>query len=168
MESADEQGNPYAAPATVAETIVDTLPRVLAGRAERLGAVIVDNLMVGSLLLPGYMLLLEPTPPWVRWLVPLAWVTTPLAVALIGSNIFLLVRDGQTLAKRWFGVRVVRADGTRCAAARLLGLRYVLPTLIGALPCIGPLFSLVDALTIFRDERRCLHDEMADTIVVRA
>ena len=47
-------------------------------------------------------------------------------------------------------------------------MRYVLPTLIAALPCIGPLFSLVDALTIFRDERRCLHDDMADTIVVNS
>ena len=168
MESADEQGNPYAAPATVIATVAEEVPRALAGRAERLGAVIVDNLMVSALLFPGYMLLLEAAPPWMHVLVPAAWVATPLALVLVGINVFLLVRDGQTVAKRWFGLRIVRADGTRCAAARLLGLRYVLPTLIAALPCIGPLFSLVDALTIFRDERRCLHDDMADTIVVCA
>lgn len=168
MESADEQGNPYAAPVTVIATVAEDLPRALAGRAERLGAVIVDNLMVSVLLFPGYMLLLEAAPRWAHVIAPVAWVATPLALVLVGINIFLLVRDGQTVAKRWFDIRIVRADGTRCAATRLLGMRYVLPMLIGALPCIGPLFSLVDALTIFRDERRCLHDDMADTIVVRA
>ena len=35
-------------------------------------------------------------------------------------------------------------------------------------PFVGGLVSLVDALLIFRDDRRCLHDEIADTIVVTA
>jgi uncharacterized RDD family membrane protein YckC len=29
------------------------------------------------------------------------------------------------------------------------------------------LFSLVDALAIFRQSRQCLHDSIADTIVVK-
>jgi uncharacterized RDD family membrane protein YckC len=167
MESADRHTNPYAAPLAAVALPAEVPPPVLGSRALRLAAVIVDNLMVSVLLLPGYLLLLEEVPAdWSVMLVPAAWVGTPLGVLLVGTNIFLLVRDGQTLAKRWFGLRVVRADGTRCGAARLLGLRYVLPAVIGAIPCVGALFSLIDALMIFREERRCIHDDMADTIVV--
>jgi uncharacterized RDD family membrane protein YckC len=168
MESAEQHTNPYAAPAPAAEIPVDLAPLVPGSRAMRLGAVVVDNLMMTVLLLPGYLLLLGELPAWQHVLVPYAWIGTPLGAALIVVNIVLLVRDGQTLAKRWFGLRVVRPDGARCGAARLLGLRYVIPTIISVIPCVGHLFSLIDPLMIFGDDRRCLHDRMADTIVVQA
>ncbi|NCT70560.1 MAG: RDD family protein [Xanthomonadaceae bacterium] len=167
MESAEQHVNPYAAPAPAADIPVDQGPRVLASRLVRLGAVFVDNVMIIALLCPGYLLLRGDFSAWEPVLVPAAWIGTPLGVALIILNIVLLVRDGQTLAKRWFGLRVVRADGTRCGAARLLGLRYVIPMVISATPCVGHLFSLVDPLMIFGEDRRCLHDKMADTIVVQ-
>ena len=168
MESANQHANPYAAPAPIAEIPAGTAPLVPGSRAVRLGAVIVDNLMITVLLLPAYLLLLEDLSRWTEVLVPAAWIGTPLGIALIILNIVLLVRDGQTLAKRWFGLRVVRPDGSRCGAARLLGLRYVIPMIISAIPCIGHLFSLIDPLMIFSEDRRCLHDRMADTIVVQA
>jgi uncharacterized RDD family membrane protein YckC len=34
------------------------------------------------------------------------------------------------------------------------------------IPVIGPLFGLVNVLFIFGEERRCLHDLAANTIVV--
>ena len=40
--------------------------------------------------------------------------------------------------------------------------------LLGLVPLIGWLFALADALLIFRDSRKCLHDNIADTIVVTA
>jgi hypothetical protein len=33
---------------------------------------------------------------------------------------------------------------------------------------LGGFYSLIDALVIFGDARRCCHDYIADTIVVRA
>jgi uncharacterized RDD family membrane protein YckC len=168
MESAEQHTNPYAAPAPAADVPVDQAQLVLGSRAVRLGAVIVDNVMIIALLAPVYLFLLEEFSTWEHVLEPAAWIGTPLGVALIILNTILLVRDGQTLAKRWFGLRVVRADGTRCGAVRLLGLRYVIPTIISAIPCVGHLFSLIDPLMIFGDDRRCLHDRMADTIVVQA
>jgi uncharacterized RDD family membrane protein YckC len=66
------------------------------------------------------------------------------------------------------GIRVVRRDGSHCGLARIFFARYLPVTLLGAVPFVGGLVSLVDALLIFRDDRRCLHDEIADTIVVKA
>jgi uncharacterized RDD family membrane protein YckC len=39
-------------------------------------------------------------------------------------------------------------------------------SLLGAIPYVGWLVSLVDPLLIFGKDRRCLHDLIADTIVV--
>ena len=35
-------------------------------------------------------------------------------------------------------------------------------------PIVGAFYALVDCLLIFRESRRCLHDNIADTIVVTA
>ena len=89
-------------------------------------------------------------------------------VGVVVANCVFLHRNGQTLAKKMLGIRVVRRDGSRCGLARIFFIRYLPVTVMGAVPFVGGLVSLVDALLIFRDDRRCLHDEIADTIVVIA
>ena len=37
-----------------------------------------------------------------------------------------------------------------------------------SIPVIGTVYGLLDVLLIFRASRRCLHDNIADTIVVTA
>jgi hypothetical protein len=54
----------------------------------------------------------------------------------------------------------------RASLGRLFGLRMLVPGFIGAVPLIGPFFSLADALFIFGEPRRCIHDYIADTKVV--
>jgi uncharacterized RDD family membrane protein YckC len=46
-------------------------------------------------------------------------------------------------------------------------LRIIVNGIPGALPCIGPFYSLADILCIFREDRRCLHDHIAGTKVVQ-
>ena len=41
------------------------------------------------------------------------------------------------------------------------------PKVMGAVPYLGMIFHLVDSLFIFREDRRCLHDRIAGTRVVR-
>lgn len=40
--------------------------------------------------------------------------------------------------------------------------------MIGQIPYLGPAFGLANVLWIFGGERRCLHDYIADTLVVNA
>jgi uncharacterized RDD family membrane protein YckC len=83
-------------------------------------------------------------------------------------NGYLLATRGQTLGKALLKIRIVRPSGEPASGARL-ALRY------GVGLCNRPhgghalwIYSLVDCLMIFRKSRRCLHDEIADTIVVKA
>jgi len=86
------------------------------------------------------------------------------SLAVICYQLHLLSTIGQTLCKRWLGIKVVRSDGSPVDLGRLILLRNVVPWFINS--ACG-LFFLVDALFIFTDERRCLHDQIADTIVVK-
>jgi uncharacterized RDD family membrane protein YckC len=81
---------------------------------------------------------------------------------------YLLATQGQTVGKKLLGLRIVRSNGEAVAIGRMLGLRYFLGWIITMIPFIGALFALTDALLIFRDSRKCLHDNIADTIVVKA
>lgn len=83
-------------------------------------------------------------------------------------NLVLLNSDGQTLGKRWMKVRIVRSSGERAGLGRIFWLRMFVPGLIGRIPLVGVIFALVDPLFIFGEERRCVHDMIADTIVVNA
>jgi len=89
-------------------------------------------------------------------------------VVLVAVQGVLLVQRGQTVGKLAMGLRIVRPDGRRADALRVLGLRYVLPYLLTPFTTLLMLWSLADALAIFGRARRCLHDRIADTIVVRA
>ena len=52
--------------------------------------------------------------------------------------------------------------------ARIFLLRNVINGLPNLLPYVGWLYQLVDPLLIYQESRQCLHDKIADTIVVRA
>jgi uncharacterized RDD family membrane protein YckC len=80
----------------------------------------------------------------------------------------LLSLRGQTLGKALMSVRVVdHDDGRNPGFVRVILLRQLLPGVITALPCLGKVFWLADCLCIFGEERRCLHDIIAGTKVVR-
>jgi len=89
-------------------------------------------------------------------------------IALLVVNLRLLGRQGQSLGKKWAKVRVVRTDGSPASLGRLVGLRYIVNLIPSAIPMVGGIYGLVDILFIFRDDRRCIHDMIADTKVVVA
>ncbi|MGH3738839.1 MAG: RDD family protein [Micromonosporaceae bacterium] len=80
-----------------------------------------------------------------------------------------LASSGQTLGKRLFQVRVIRADGARPGfrAAFSRWSFMAIPHLV--FPCLVPL-QVADALwcTWDRPLQRCLHDRWARTLVVHA
>ena len=79
-------------------------------------------------------------------------------------NWVLISQTGQSIAKRMLGIRIVRKEtGEPPGFLHGVLLRAWVPWLINEACGV---FYLVDACWIFGDEIRCLHDLIADTIVV--
>ncbi len=101
----------------------------------------------------------------------LGWVAAGAAVWYVAWGIptFHYVRlNGQTIGKRWQGIKVVRTDGSRASLRRIFWLRNVVNALPGLIPVLGVFYTLIDQGLIFGTEQRCLHDMLADTKVVVA
>ena len=95
-------------------------------------------------------------------------VCTLLALGLIVYNMVLLHRNGQTIGKKILGIKIVRSDGSPVALSRIIFLRWLPIAIAGRIPLIGPLIGLANPLVIFGNEKRCIHDYIADTIVITA
>ncbi|HBB31465.1 MAG TPA: hypothetical protein DC064_06630, partial [Cyanobacteria bacterium UBA9273] len=108
-----------------------------------------------------------------------------LPVVVVSWQLYLLGKSGQTIPKRWFGVRVVTAYGAppgliralwREAAGRWglpLGTAYLLWRYTGAFPDFGILLGLAGFMllaeagsALFNGQRRTLHDRLAGTYVL--
>ncbi|MEO6927119.1 MAG: RDD family protein [Rhodanobacter sp.] len=123
------------------------------------------------------------------WMVPLMWgfvlgikskrgfeMSTSIGVlftvgalvllAMFVVNGVLIHRHGQTIGKRVLDMSMVRTHGDRMGLVRYIFLRVLPVSLLGVIPFVGRFAWLVDALLIFGAERRCLHDLIADTIVI--
>ncbi|MBN2573882.1 MAG: RDD family protein [Deltaproteobacteria bacterium] len=79
----------------------------------------------------------------------------------------LISQTGQTIGKRATGIRIERIDGSPVNFGTGVVLRNWVMKLIGALPYLGVAIQIVDCLFIFREDRRCIHDHIAGTRVVR-
>ena len=138
---------------------------VLASRNARLRAHVIDSLLYGVCLIGILMAAFAGT---LRTAGGVALVGVLAALALFVVNLVLLHRHGQSVGKRVVGIRIVRSDGSRCTLARIVALRMVIPVSISLIPIVGYVFGLLDPLAIFREDLRCIHDHLADTIVVDA
>lgn len=78
----------------------------------------------------------------------------------------LLYRYGQTVGKRVMGLAIVTLDGRRPHFMHLILNRYLPQWVAGFVPGIGPLLGIIDALFIYRDDKRCVHDLIAGTKVI--
>ncbi|MBD1828204.1 pentapeptide repeat-containing protein [Microcoleus vaginatus GB1-A2] len=125
--------------------------------------------------------------PRVAPLTNLFWSGALLAPAVLaGWQLFLLARTGQTIPKRWFGVKVVTASGTPPGFGQVLiretlgrwgvplGVAYGIWRLTGAFPDLlilgglSGLAVLADGAFAWRYKRQAGHDRLANTLVVNA
>jgi uncharacterized RDD family membrane protein YckC len=167
--------NPYAPPQAVVEdiaTVTDQLEP--ADRVTRLGASILDGLIFAAMVYLPFIFAAAAIP----LAAPIDGETTAVntvmgaagLVAVVGFAVWCWLtitymnRNGQSIAKKMLGIKVVRRDGARASLARLIWLRNVLNWFIS----IVPLYGLLDSLFIFGEARQCLHDKIADTIVIKA
>jgi uncharacterized RDD family membrane protein YckC len=87
---------------------------------------------------------------------------------------YLVSTSGQTLAKRWMRIKIVKVDGGPVDFTRAVLLRswvsfgiVSLLALLG-LQAIGRLFNLADTVSIFTSNQRMIHDLIAGTKVIQA
>jgi uncharacterized RDD family membrane protein YckC len=161
--------NPYAPPsATVSDVSDPTGELTPADRGTRLGAAILDIVVVILLVyLPMLLGVAAVGFSNVESGIS-AGVISGVLIGMSGLIVWLYftviyVRaNGQTIAKKWLNIEVVRSDGSRASLARIFWLRNVVNALLGILP----LYGIIDSLFIFGESRQCLHDKIADTIVV--
>jgi len=153
----------------------------LASRWRRLFATAIDAVLVPGLTLFLVMLtgVVEHAEDFVdRW-----WVLHVLLLAIASYllvNGYLLWYKGQTVGKALLGIAVIRVPSD--AAARLDGTFESVPAAFWKLICIRALFfpllfvgiipyftilPLLDQVFIFGRQRRCLHDWISGTLVVR-
>ncbi len=160
----------YAPPAAEVADVSGSGEAQLAGRGARLGGAIIDGVIV-----LGLWWLISLMTPWNVFSPKMAQggFVAMLGTQLIGLLLFslvngyLLMTRGQTIGKMLLGMRIVRPDGSAATPGRMIGLRYAVGWMLSALPVVGMVFALVDCLLIFRADRRCVHDLIADTIVVK-
>jgi uncharacterized RDD family membrane protein YckC len=165
------EDNRYAPPRAPVSDSSPELDGELADRGVRLGAAIIDNIILGLVISPYAM----TTDYWTRAMQGQVEMSDLLQLSLVSLLAFLalhgylLHKSGQTIGKRLLGIRIVSAaDGQLVSLGKLFGLRYV-PIQIGSvIPVIGNILPIVDAVFIFREDRRCLHDFIAGTKVVKA
>jgi uncharacterized RDD family membrane protein YckC len=157
--------NPFAPPQSQVQDVPSLSANglVLASRGRRLAGALLDGL-IALLFCAAIFISFSVSLTSLSEVEKASWMVLPVYMLVQG---YLLATRGQSLAKMILGTRIVRPDGSPVGAVRIVGLRFVLPTLINMIPVIGGILSLVDSLMIFRDSRRCLHDDIADTIVVK-
>lgn len=145
----------------------------LADRSTRLGASLLDGLIIG-------LLVYAPLVVGTMFDVGLQTgsedaslsfgFTMGMVAALVGFIVWLwftiklLKANGQSIGKKACGIKIVRCDGAEVSLGRVVWLRNVVNMLLG----IIPLYGFIDSLLIFGNARRCVHDYLADTIVIKA
>jgi uncharacterized RDD family membrane protein YckC len=169
MSSVDNDGR-YAPPRAAVNDVPEaTDGLVLGSRGQRLLAAVID-VMVS---LAAFFLARAVT-PWDPFAETRDYFSLSLRDPAMGFVLFLLLNgyllatQGRTIGKRLIGLRIVRSDGSPVSFGRMIGLRYGVFSLLNVLPALGQLVGIVDSLCIFRASRRCLHDELADTVVIKA
>jgi uncharacterized RDD family membrane protein YckC len=163
--------NPYA-PTNHPGFAMPTGPSApLADLGKRFLGAIIDLAVYGLCFLPGFLLLLmsagEPNqePP------PIFFVGLGLMLvgflAFLGLQIYLLATRSQTVGKYFVGTQIVDYQTRQPAGiVNTLLLRTFVNGIIAGLPCVGGIYAIVDICFIFRDDRRCIHDLIASTVVV--
>ncbi len=86
-------------------------------------------------------------------------------LAYVVVQAYLLTTRGQSIGKILLKIRIAnQKTGVSTGFVQNVLLREVLNAVLGAIPFYG----LVDALFIFRQDKRCIHDHIATTVVVKA
>lgn len=95
------------------------------------------------------------------------FVRSLMAVSLyFAVNSWLLVSRGQTIGKLILRMRIVKVDNSAPNPVELMMMRYVICSFFSLIPIVGGIFYFLDAIFIYGNDRRCIHDHFAGTKVI--
>lgn len=135
----------------------------LASRGSRATAVSLDACFYFLAFLPGFLAVWQGGEDATLLFGGLAGVAL---LGLVVYQTYLVATTGQSIGKRLIGIRIVRSDGSPVEFVHGVLIRSWALGLAQVIPIIGGFIPIIDALMIFSEDRRCLHDRLADTIVV--
>lgn len=155
---------------------------VLASRVMRFCGLVIEAIIWFLLLCLAVVPSLMPfMPGGARMQFAVSCVALLATLLYVGFSLYSLYRTGQCISKKMLGMKVVNADGSRAPLWKIVlfrnGVLFLLNMLGGLLyrtlplgiVAVIPVYGvfLIDALLIFRKDRRTLHDLLAGTIVVK-
>jgi uncharacterized RDD family membrane protein YckC len=169
--------NPYAAPTDAAGPAIGQNDQggELATPSSRLGAQILDSLLLTAAVIPGAILgaILGSVLPFGDNKDDSA-VGVACVLGLLTGLLFSIYQwqltavTGQSLGKRWSNVRIVLENGDPPGFLRGVVLRSWALFALRVIPGVGSIVGLTDALMVFSNGHRCLHDRIAGTRVLKA
>ena len=169
--------NPYAPPQAAVRDVTDpAFAMTMADRGTRFAAWLLDSIIFGAMVYGPFLFgafiagAVSGATNGSDEATATAALTGALVITGIGFIAWLwltlrfLSQNGQSIGKKLLNIKTVRSDGSRASLARIVWMRNVLNWIVS----IVPLYGIIDALFIFGDDRQCLHDKIADTIVINA
>ena len=148
-----------------------TVELALAGRGRRIAATAIDFVLVPivAIFLMLVTRVLEHAQDWAENAMPVARMLALGLASYLLLNGWLLATRGQTAGKAIMGVAIVSAaTGAKVPLWKLILIRFwFFPALYLIFSPYTAIVPLVDQLFIFGKQRRCLHDLLCGSSVVR-
>ena len=164
--------NPYSPSTTISPISSRVESGELATLSERFAGAFIDGLIILPIVLP----LAFGTGLVIGSALGDSLITSVVASVvggLIGMGAFaalhgyLLATRGQTIGKIVMKTKIVNEAGNLIPFNELFLKRYVIIMVISMIPFVGFLIGIVNALCVFRGNRKCLHDDFAGTKVIK-
>ncbi|MGH1485776.1 MAG: RDD family protein [Cellvibrionaceae bacterium] len=142
----------------------------LASRWSRLGASLLDTIILFAILFPllfliGWFSMFENgnEPPLLHSII-LGFVGI---IIFFAVNYRFLSTNGQTIGKKALNIKIVATDGSKAILGDHIIKRYLVYFIPNHIPVIGSFLSMANVLFIFRKNKQCLHDDIAKTKVIK-
>ena len=133
-----------------------------AARWRRLAAFAIDGAIGSLVMIPALRVLMSGDETHIGAMIMNSFTGW---AGVAGINLYLLHLRSQTIGKWVMKLQIRRRDASHAGFTRKLLLRYLLPAVLLMVPYLGPLLLILDLASLFGDERRTLHDRLADTQV---
>ncbi|NKB38587.1 MAG: RDD family protein [Gammaproteobacteria bacterium] len=163
--------NIYATPVAELETTEKKEHSDLATRSARLLGALIDGIISLVVIFPVMFI----TGFWEKAMEGSLPIIETVYLGVFGFILFivlhgyLLAKHGQTIGKKLVGTRIVSVISNDILPLwKVIIFRYLPITIASNIPVIGQFSTIVDDLFIFRKNKRCIHDLIAGTKVIKS